>query len=217
MRNVKYIVTVAVMAAAITASSIYTHQSFLRIMPLYVSLVIMLMQSRVNRYAYVIGGINACIYGVVYIYYGMYGFAANAFLMSCPLQIATFIRWKKRAYKQSVVLRKMSAKLRIAVAALGILAFAAYYLVLKLVGSASSLWESASTILSLAATLLTLLAYIEYTYLSLASSFANVVLFATVMLTVPEQLPYLIYNTYAFVCMVIQFVSARRLYKAQQK
>ena len=42
-------------AILVTVSSIIVKQSFLRIYPLYVSVFIMLLMSKMNRYAYLIG------------------------------------------------------------------------------------------------------------------------------------------------------------------
>ena len=60
-------------AVLITAAGAYYHQSFLRILPLYISLVIGMLQSRVNRYASLIGSMNSLLYGAVYVYYKLYG------------------------------------------------------------------------------------------------------------------------------------------------
>jgi len=84
-------------AILITVTGIVFGQSALRILPLYISLVIGLLQSRVSRIAPLIGGINALLYAAVYLYYGLYASALYAVLVSCPMQIATFFSWRKRA------------------------------------------------------------------------------------------------------------------------
>ena len=45
----------------ITVSGLVYKQSFLRILPLYISLLIALLQSEVNRYANLVGGLNSII------------------------------------------------------------------------------------------------------------------------------------------------------------
>ena len=97
-------------AVLITASGIYYKQNFLRILPLYVSLVIALLQSRVNRYASMLGSVNSLLYGAVYFYYNLYGSALSAIFFSCPIQVLTFIRWNKHKSGNSTVLRKMTPK-----------------------------------------------------------------------------------------------------------
>lgn len=72
-------------AVGITVSGIYTRQAVLNILPLYVSLVIGMLQSRVNRFASLMGSLNSVLYGVVYIYFNLYGSALSALLFSCPI------------------------------------------------------------------------------------------------------------------------------------
>lgn len=87
-------------------------QSFVRILPLYISLLIALLQSEVNRYANLVGGLNSIIYSVVYFYYNLYAMAAYALIVSFPLQIATFILWNKQPWQNSTVLKRFSTAKR---------------------------------------------------------------------------------------------------------
>ena len=82
-------------AVLITVAGLFYQQSFLRILPLYISLVVGMLQSRVNRYSYLIGSMNSLLYGVVYFYYNLYASAFSALLFSFPIQLLTFIRWNK--------------------------------------------------------------------------------------------------------------------------
>ena len=97
----------------ITATAIYNKQNFLQIMPLYVSLIIAMLQSRVNRFASLMGSINSLFYGAVYFYFNLYGSALSAVFFSCPIQLLTFIRWNKNKWENSTVMRKLTAKQRI--------------------------------------------------------------------------------------------------------
>ena len=89
----------------ITISGIYYKQNFLRILPLYNSLIIALLQSRVNRYSNLLGSINSILYAAVYFYYGLLASAFQALLFSFPMQLITFIRWNKNKWEKSTVLR----------------------------------------------------------------------------------------------------------------
>ena len=60
------LVLLVVTAVCITASGILYKQPLLHILPLYISLFISLLQSRVNRIAYLIGAGNAILYAIVY-------------------------------------------------------------------------------------------------------------------------------------------------------
>ena len=65
-KNIIIIFLMVCTAVLITVSSVMTDQSFLRVMPLYVSLFIALLQSRVNRFASLLGSVNSIVYGIVY-------------------------------------------------------------------------------------------------------------------------------------------------------
>ena len=83
--NLPRLCLMAVTAILITVTGILFQQSFLRILPLYVSLVVGVLQSRANRYAALLGGINSILYTLVYLYLGLYASAGYAILFSFRL------------------------------------------------------------------------------------------------------------------------------------
>ncbi|MBO5218949.1 MAG: nicotinamide mononucleotide transporter, partial [Clostridia bacterium] len=164
-------------AILITVTGIVFGQSPLRILPLYISLVIGLLQSRVSRIAPLIGGINALLYAAVYLYYGLYASALYAVLVSCPMQIATFFSWRKRAYGQSVVFRRMSLRGRL-LTALGFAAcWAAMWAIMSALGSSYRVFDNTVTLLGILITVLTMFAYIEYTVLMIPSGLCSLGLY----------------------------------------
>lgn len=213
----KVLLPVAVMAVLITAAGIYFHQNFVRILPLYVSLFVMILSAKVNRYAYLLGGLNSILYGIIYIIYGLYGIAAQAFLFSFPMQIITFFRWKKNsAGKNSVKLRKMSGRQRLLCVAAYAAGWAGLYFILKYVGSDYAVLDNTLTLMGVFTTVLTALAYIEYTWLMIPSGIMNILLYLQVISNNPEQTAYLIYSVYSLICVTIQFFNARKMWKSQQ-
>ena len=66
------VIMILTTAIFITVTGILSHQSILRMIPLYVPLGVGILQSRANRYANLVGGINALLYAVVYFYFGLY-------------------------------------------------------------------------------------------------------------------------------------------------
>mgnify|MGYP007055680114 FL=1 len=69
-----------VTAALITATGVVVRQSLVNILPLYVSLCVGQLQSRVSRTAYLIGACNSLLYAVVYAHFRLYASAAYAVL-----------------------------------------------------------------------------------------------------------------------------------------
>lgn len=209
------LILLIVTAVAITATGIIFHQKIYRIVPLYVSLIIGILQSRANRYAALIGSGNALLYGAVNIHFKMYASAANAILVSSPFQLATFFKWNKKKYKSSTTFRRMTRKQRIFVAVGFVSTSALVYLLLSASDSKYRILDTFGSLLGLLVSVLTLLSYVEYTWFQLPSSVLSIVTNTVVALDHPEQITYVIYSVYTFLCMIVQCLTVRRLYDEQ--
>lgn len=215
-KNIIIIFLMVCTAVLITVSSVMTDQSFLRVMPLYVSLFIALLQSRVNRFASLLGSINSIVYGVVYVHYCLYGSALSAFLFSCPIQMLTFIRWNKNKRGNSTLLRKMSWGKR-GLMALGFcVALAAMWILLPMAGAKYVFLDSVSTLLGIIIYFLTMFAFVEYTVLMIINVLIGIFLNVAMVNDSPEIWPFLIFSVYSWICISFAFFEARRLYSAQQ-
>ena len=207
----------AVTAILITVTGIWFHQSLIRILPLYVSLVVGILQSRANRYASLLGGMNSILYALVYIYLGLYASAGYAILFSFPLQIMTFILWSRRKQGESTRFRKMSWRCRVAVL-LGYLAcFVILRAVLQAAGSNYQLLDNLTSLTGILISALTMFAFVEYTWLMLPSGILSIVLNLSTMQTNPEQITYVIFSFYSITCVTIQFFRVRKLYAEQNR
>ncbi len=212
----KELIIVAVMAVLLTTAGICFHQSFFRILPLFISLVVMILQSKVSRYAYLLGGLNSVLYAVVYLYYGLYGVAAQAFLFSFPMQISTFFNWKKNAEKEAVKFRRMNKAQTALCAVSYAAAWTGLYFVLKHFGSDYAVLDNTVTLLGIFTSVLTAFAYIEYAWLNLTVAIINIFLYIQVIPAHHDQVTYLIYGLYSLVCVSMHFAKARRIWKEQQ-
>ncbi len=216
-KDIFIIILMVCTAILITVAGIYYQQSFLRILPLYVSLVISLLQTRISRFASLMGGINSLLYGAVYIYYSLYGSAFSALLFSFPIQILTFIRWNKNKWGHSTVLRKMSWKQRVIVLFGFIGALAAMWILLPLIGAKYVFLDSIINLLGILIYFLTMFAFVEYTFLMIINGVISIILYITMLSDSPEIATYLIYSVYSFICIVFAFFQAKRLYDTQQQ
>ncbi len=204
-------------AILITVTGILFKQSLLRIIPLYVSLVVGLLQSRANRFSYLLGGLNCIIYTVAYISFGLYATAASTLLFSCPVQLITFWRWSKRSYKQSTEFRTLKPIHWL----LGGIGFAVCFIlvrfVLKTAQSNYPTLDNLATLVGLAVSLLSLLSFREYSWLMPVTGVINLILYAVMTADDPAQVTYLIYAVNSMICIIGQFFSVRRLYAEQKK
>jgi nicotinamide riboside transporter PnuC len=213
--NLPRLCLMAVTAVLITVTGIIFRQSFIRILPLYVSLLVGLLQSRANRYASLLGGLNSILYTLVYIYLGLYASAGYALLFSFPLQIVTFILWSRRKRGESTKFRRMTWKCRIFVLAGFAACFIVLRIVLKAAGSSHQLLDSLTSLTGILISVLTMFAFVEYTWLMLPSGILNIVLNFATMQSNPEQITYVFFSFYSIICVTIQFFRVRRLYAEQ--
>ena len=201
----------------LAATGIYTGQAFFRMLPLFNSLFIALLQSRANRIAPLLGGLNCFIYGAVYLHYTLYGSALYVLLVAGPVQILTFFRWRKRPYAHSTVLKRMQTKTRLISGAAALLAYGVFFLLLRHFGSAYLLLDNTLTIIGVFISFLTMFAYVEYTFLNVISTFLNIILYIKMLGAYPEQITFLIFYLYSFFCAVRAFFFVGRLYRLQNK
>ena len=207
----------AVTGVLITVTGIYYKQSFLRILPLYNSLIIAMLQSRVNRYSNLFGSINSLLYAAVYFYYGLLASAFQAILFSFPMQLITFIRWNKNKWEKSTVLRKLSWKHRIILTVCYAAALFLMCKVLPLFGAKNVFLDSATNILGVFILFMTMFAFVEYTFCMIVNGIIGIILYIPMLSETPDILPFLIFSVYSFICIVFAYFEAQRLYKKQNE
>lgn len=203
-------------AIGIIVTGIYFNQSFFRILPLFISLIIALLQSRVNRYACLLGSFNSLLYGAVYIYYSLYGSALSALLFSFPIQLITFIRWNKNKWGNSTLLKKLTIKQRALILIGFMVALVAMWIILPLFGSQYVLLDSATNLLSILIYILTMFAFVEYTVLMLVNGVISICLYISMLGESPEMATYLVFAIYSMICTIFAVFSAKKLYDRQQ-
>lgn len=186
------------------------------VVPLYVSIFIMLLQSGVNRWAFLMGAINSLFYAAVYVYDGLYLTAVYAALFSFPFQLWTFFRWKKKDSKGKTVFKKLSASQRLIIAAGFAILYAAFYMILKHFGSDWGFYDCWSMLLGILVTLLCLVPYVEYSPLQCLSVIIGLVMFAKMARTDPLQYTYLAYQIYCTFCVLQAFVRIVKIYREQK-
>lgn len=215
-KNIFIYILMGCTAVMITAAAIYNKQDFLQILPLYVSLIIGMLQSKVSRFASLIGSINSIFYAAVYFIFNIYGSAFSALFFSCPIQILTFIRWNKHKRGGSTDLRQMTAKQRIFLLLGFAAALVATWFVLPLLGSEYVFLDSATALLGIVIYFMTMFAYVEYTTLMLINGVIGIALYIQMLGDKPEIATHLIFSVYSLICIIFAFFEARKLYKNQQ-
>ena len=177
----------------------------------------MLLAARVNRYTYLLGGVNALLYALVYWHYGLYASFAYAVLVSSPIQILTFIRWNKKPWGNATVLKRLSNHLRFCIGVVFMISWALIMGVLNLLDSNYQLLDSSLTLVGILVSILSMLYYMEYAYVNLLTGLLSIILYSLMLKEAPEQITYLIYNIYCTICLIISVINIQKMYQVQQK
>ena len=201
----------------ITVTAVLFSCDLYRIIPLYVSLIVMILQTRANRFSFVAGGLNAGYYAVVYFTLKLYGMALYSLLVACPLQIITWLRWRRNPYAQATVLRRLSPKQRIGWSAGLAGIWAVLYLILDAFGSGYLVLDNTISVISAAGNVGSMLSLIEFPFMQILAHMLNITLYVQMVANDPKQWTYLIYSVYALVCSIISACYMHRLYLQQRK
>lgn len=211
----KYILAVAA-CIGITVSAIIFRCEVYRILPLYASLVVMFLQMRASRLSFLIGGCNAAYYAVVYFYLDIFGMGLYSLLVACPIQIFTYIRWKKHAYAHSTVLKRLSNRDRLVWVATFVAVWVFLFLILRSIGSEYIILDNSAAVIGVASNLASLLCLIEFPYIQSVSLFLNIFLNIQMINNDPKQWTFLIYYIYALSCAITSAFYMQKLYNKQK-
>lgn len=180
-------------------------------------LQLMLLQTRANKYAFLLGGLNSILYSIVSFSLSLYASGCQALLISFPMQILTFIRWNKKSYGNSTILKKLNNKQRfLCIAVFGVL-WILFYFILSSVGSGYIIFDNTGTLIGLMGTVFSLLRLIEYSFISVISCLINISLYVAMLKEYPEQITYVVYSVYSLICCLVSFRFMTKLYIKQNK
>lgn len=160
--------------------------------PLLVSVIIMFLQSKVNRYAFLLGAINSLIYAVAYVKMSLYSTALYAFIVSCPLQLMTFVNWSRHTERQKTELRQMSVFTRLKTAGLMAGGFVLLYVIFYELNSKYLLLDNCISIIGTVASILCLMRFKEYVFLQIVSSCISLMTFIIMLKTEPSRIIWVI-------------------------
>ena len=185
-------------------------------LPLYISLFVMFLQAKVNRYTFILGGLNSVFYAAIYFSFKLYGMAAYALLVSFPLQIITFIRWNKNSYEKATVFKSFGLKKSLFIVASVAAVWVICYIVLSFFDSSYLILDNTVTILSILSCIICMLSYVEHVFLTLFCSLLLAILYLNLLIDNPAQSTYFIFNLYSITCSVVSAKNTLRLYRKQQ-
>ena len=132
------------------------------------------------------------------------------------IQMVTFIRWNKRAYKSSTRFKSLKPWQVLMISAASAVAYIVIMFALKATDASHPYIDNAITVISTVQTILALLIYREYSWVALPTCVLLVVLDIIMIPGEPIRIAYLFYSAHALVCAIKQFVSVRRICREQR-
>lgn len=188
----------AITALLILYFAIAQRQSFLKTLPTLVSLIVRLMLVRANRFAFLIGGTNALLYGLTQYSEGLYFSMISSVIISMPLQYFTFFNWNKsRRSTGNTQLQIMTVPGRVAAAGATVaLWLGCFFLLSDFFRGSLALLDSLAFALGLSVSVLAAFRYVESQYLALLSETIALIIWLNICLDDPSNLNYLIISCY---------------------
>lgn len=183
----------------LAAGIFYYKPSIFLYIPLLVSVVIMFFQSKVNRFAFLIGGINAVLYAVSYVKMSLYSTALYALVISCPLQLMTFFNWNKHTKKNKTELKEMTLKKKTALLLCMIFGFLLLYTVFLKFNSQYLFFDNCISVLGIVASVLCLLRFKEYIFLQILCNAISLVTFLIMIKNEPSRIIWVINSANAVI------------------
>ena len=206
---------VIITAILISIAALINEQQIFKILPLYVSLFVMLLQSEGRRIGLLVGGLNSLLYAVVDYSYGLYASALSDILLSFTIQTVAFILWTKRKDGKTTVFRSMRPLHRLLLT-LGIIAVYVPCLIVNTnIGAAMAPFDTWVFVNSIITPLIMMFAFIEYTYVGVINCIVVIIMNALMLKETPDRFSYLIYSIYSAICSIRALINVAKIYKRQ--
>ncbi len=210
------LIPILVTLAGILGFGIAYGQVAVKLAPVCVSLVVMLFNSRANRWGFILGGLNSILYAVGYFMEGLYGSVFSA-CFGAVMQFVTFFFWKRRAYGKATIFRRMKGKTEILFGIGFLVAWLVAALVLRRAGGTEFVLDSMSMLLGFVLPVLTMFAYLESLPLNLVNMAVSLTLWIRIVVAGNlANLTYLVYSVYCAYMTLRQTVRWIRLYREQR-
>lgn len=205
-------------AITLIVLGIVLKQKFIKLLPTLVSLIVYVLIARVNRFAFLVGGLNSIIYAIGYYIEGVYASMASALIYSFPFQIASFILWNKNKTKDNEVkVRRMNLKITIIVIISSIAIWISGYFIYGAVGSKSLILDNTLFVLGLVITILQMFRFMESSFLSPISNVMNITMWIILSVENIANITYVIYLIFALYCQIRSLIKWIYLYKQQKQ
>ena len=209
--NLFIFICAAVTFVCVLSTAIIFKQNPIKTLPLFISLFVMLLQARVSRYAFLVGGLNSILYAISYVLMGLYATAIYALITSFPLQIITFFNWKKKTSGGVTELRKMSWGVRgLVTLGFALIWIPVFFAIRAIPGANQSVLDVTGTLLGILITVLSMLRLSEYAPLNIVSVCITLATHIAMLRTDTSHITYVIYTVYSGICIIASIIRMKK-------
>jgi len=198
--------------------AILKQQSFIKTLPTLITLGVLIMSVRANRYAFLVGACNCVLYTVAYISEGVYFSAANAFLVSMPIQLFSFFVWSrhKDGKTKSTLLKMKWWQLVLSTFAVFPTWAGCYFGLGAFFEGNMAILDSLCFVLGILISLLIAFRFIEGQYFNILSCFIALAMWIIICIKSPSNINFLIISFYNLFRTVQAAVNWTLIYRRQK-
>lgn len=187
-------------------------------LPTIVTLFVQLLMMSANRYAFLLGGCNSVIYGIVYFMEGVPFSGISALVLSFLPQIYSFFNWGKNSRSGKVSLRRLSAKyMAVTVAAFAGIWSLSYFWLAKYMTIRIPLLDTLIFSLGIITTALAAVRYIDSQYISFISCIFALIQWILLTVQDPSNINFVIIAVYNLYCVGLTAINWTLIYIKDKK
>jgi len=193
-------------------------QEFIKLLPCLVTCVVNFLTAHVNRVSFLIGAVNCIIYSIGYYSEGLYGSVASALLYSMPLQVVSFLMWKKNKYKQATIIKNMKGIYKLGTIIFCLVACpVSVYVFSSITGSRYYQFDGITFILGFVASMYIMFGFLDGVVINITSQMLSIVMWIIIVSGNPADITYLILSLYTFTRLIQTIVNWIKLYREQSR
>ncbi len=197
-------------------TAIIFKQPAIQVLPIFVTLFVMLFNSRANRIGFIIGGCNCFFYFISFMMQHLYMTAFSS-AFNGVISIISFFMWKRKSYGSATIFRRLKTSMRILFIVIFMIVWSITSYVINLNGGNQAILDSFSGILGFVIPILTMFAFVEDLPLNLISNFISLVMFTILMFEDLGNFPFLFVNMYNMYMCTKRAITWIKLYKEQKQ
>lgn len=210
--SVMTILPILITAVCLIVCTLVFNQLFIKVLPCFISLFVLMLSAKANRFSFVIGAINCVIYSIGYAMESLWGSVGDAMLVNVPIQIVSFFVWKKSSKNGLTKIRKLNMKGWFLLLVSFLVGWFVFLYIFRLLNDSSLYLDNTLFVLSLCSMSLTIFGYMETRFIGVFSVSVSIVMWSLKVSIDIRNITYLIFNIYSFYIAVLGCVIWTRLY-----